>query len=99
MKSLLFLTLLCTAGADRTVYLERPSHGSSLEPYFNPKSITAVNETVHFVARFEELSYVDLVQPHFPPLNQAFVQFVWAFAESDYTTPCSYNQGYTHDLH
>jgi hypothetical protein len=57
---LLLSTLLFWSAslADQIVYLERPNIGP-IEPYFDPKSITAsVGEQIHFIANFDQTTKV-----------------------------------------
>jgi hypothetical protein len=85
--------------AEKTVYLDRldATEGKMWDPYFNPHSIVAdVGEQVHFVARLDDIkmrygtasSYKKCAD-----ISQTFEPFAWAFAESEYSQPCIYNQG------
>lgn len=88
--SLLSIWGISIALADRIVRLERPDVGAT-EPYFNPKTLNAsVGEQIHFVAVFDQTTKVPCV---LDLLTQNFVPFTWSFGESDYSSPCIYNQG------
>ena len=79
-----------SALANQIVRLERPELGAT-EPYFSPKSVNAtVGEQIHFVAFFNQTTKVPCCSTS---LTQNFVPFAWSFAESDYGSPCVYNQG------
>ena len=79
-----------SALSDQIVRLERPELGA-IEPYFNPKTVTAsVGEQIHFVAFLNQTTKVPCYSTS---LTQNFVPFTWSFAESDYGSPCMYNQG------
>jgi len=82
---LLGLLVACVR-ADQIVYLERPGGGPTWEPFFNPKTINAaVGEKVAFVARFSPIVQ-DSTTELFVPLN-------WGFSESNFTNPCTFNDG------
>jgi len=87
MNSLLILAgMVYVTVADQIVYLERPSGGPTWEPFFNPKTVNAnIGEKISFIARFSPLIH-DSTSELFVPLN-------WGFAESNFTNPCSYNDG------
>ena len=94
---------------DKIVYLDRPGHpypnttAFMTEPFFNPKTLEAeVGEQVHFVSRFnsfQSLPYTRVSTSSLLVLKfclispQDFVPYEWAFAESDFSTGCIYNEG------
>jgi len=78
----LYSTFFVISTADQIVRLERTPY-STWEPYFNPQIVNAnVGELITFVANFSDQSF-----------KSTYLPFVWAFAESDYSRPCIYNQG------